>query len=224
MTFAKKSIEVSNVKDIVKWKFQKTAQNMIEKLQGNGFEAFYAEDLLDAKSQVLKLLPKGVTIGLGGSMTIEDMDILTDLRSDKYKLIDRYQPQDSAQHISLFREALRADYFFTGANAITKDGEIICTDCSGNRVAAMMFGPEKVIIVVGVNKLVDSIEQALTRIKNIAPMNAKRNHHPTPCAVSGVCENCHVPERMCNYTGIIHTGLRFEGRIMVIVIADSVGL
>ena len=197
---------------------------MIEKLQKNGFNAFYAEDLSDAKSQVLKLLPEGVTIGLGGSMTIEDMDILTDLRSSKYKLIDRYQPQDGAKHIALFKEALRADYFFTGANAITKDGEIICTDCSGNRVAAMMFGPEKVIIVVGVNKLVDSIEQALKRIKYIAPMNAKRNHHPTPCAVSGVCENCHVPERMCNYTGIIHTGLRFEGRITVIVIADSVGL
>jgi len=212
------------VQDIVKWKFQKTAQTMIEKLQGNGFKAFYAENLSDAKSQVLKLLPEGVTIGLGGSITIEAMNILTDLRSAKYNLIDRYQPQDSAQHISLFREALRADYFFTGANAITKDGEIICTDCSGNRVAAMMFGPEKVIIVVGVNKLVDSIEQALKRIKSIAPMNAKRNHHLTPCAVSGVCENCHVPERMCNYTGIIHTGLRFEGRVTVIVIADSVGL
>ena len=210
--------------DAVKWQFQKTAETMIDALKHKGFNTIYADNLAEAKSKVLEVLPEGATIGLGGSMTIDDMDILDQLRTDKYQLIDRYQPSTSAQHVQFYREALGADYFLTGANAITEAGEIVCMDCSGNRVAAMMFGPEKVIIVVGVNKFVENIAEAFKRIKKIAPINAKRNQHKTPCTVTGKCENCNQPESMCNYTGIIHNGMRFEGRTTVIVVADVVGL
>jgi L-lactate utilization protein LutB len=151
------------------------------------------------------------------------MNILDTLRSEKYKLIDRYQEGSSEQHIKFYKEALMSEYFLTGANAITRNGEIVCTDCSGNRIAAMIFGPEKVIVVVGVNKLVEDIDEALKRIKKIAPMNAKRNNHKTPCTVTGKCENCNQPERMCNYTAIIHNGMKVKRRTTVIVIAEEVG-
>jgi len=210
--------------DIKKCQCVDTAKYMIDILKHKGFDTHYAKDLQEAKNKVLEIIPEKVSIGLGGSITIEQMNILDTLRSNKYKLIDRYQECSHEQHIKFYKDALLADYFLTGANAVTKEGEIVCTDCSGNRVAAMIFGPERVIIVVGVNKLVENIDEALKRIKNIAPLNAKRNNHNTPCTVTGKCERCNQPESMCNYTGIIHNGKRFEGRTTVIVIADEVGL
>jgi len=204
--------------------YRETATFMVEVLKHKGFDTYYAKDLQDAKEQVLAMVPQHASIGLGGSITIEKMNILDTLRSSSYQLIDRYQECSPEQHIKFYKDALLADYFLTGANAITKDGEIVCTDCSGNRVAAMIFGPEKVIVVVGVNKLVENLDEAFKRIKTIAPINAKRNHHNTPCTVTGKCESCNQPESMCNYTGIIHNGKRFEGRTTVIVIGDAVGL
>jgi L-lactate utilization protein LutB len=210
--------------DIKKCQYGETAEYMIDILKHKGFDTYYAANLQEAKHKVLEIIPENVSIGLGGSITLEKMDILDTLRSNNYKLIDRYQECSHEQHIKFYREALLADYFLTGANAITKEGDIVCTDCSGNRVAAMIFGPAKVIVVVGVNKLVKNLDEALTRIKGIAPINARRNHHNTPCTVTGKCERCNQPESMCNYTGIIHNGKRFAGRITVIVIADEVGL
>jgi L-lactate utilization protein LutB len=210
--------------DITKGQYEETAKLMMEVLNHKGFDTHYAKDLQEAKNRILKIIPQNASIGLGGSVTIENMNILDILRSNKYKMIDRYQECSHEQHIKFYQDALLADYFLTGANAITKEGEIVCTDCSGNRVAAMIFGPEKVIVVVGVNKLVANLDEALKRIKSIAPLNAKRNRHNTPCTVTGKCERCNLPESMCNYTGIIHNGKRFEGRTTVIVIADKVGL
>lgn len=209
--------------DIEKSQYREIATYMIEVLKYKGFDTYYAKNLQEAKERVLAIIPENVSIGLGGSVTIDKMNILDTLRSNKYRLIDRYQECSHEQHVKFYKDALQADYFLTGANAITKTGEIVCTDCSGNRVAAMIFGPEKVIVVVGVNKLVENLDEALKRIKNIAPINAKRIQHNTPCTITGKCESCNQPESVCNYTGIIHNGMRFEGRTTVIVIADEVG-
>jgi L-lactate utilization protein LutB len=201
-----------------------TARYMVKMLQNKGFTTYYAKDLQTAKNTILQLLPENALVGLGGSVTLEQMNILPVLRTGKYKLIDRYKEASPQQHIQYFKDALLSDYFLTGANAITKKGEIVCTDCSGNRIAAMIFGPEKVIVAVGINKLVEDLPEAMRRIKKIAPINAKRNNHQTPCILTGKCENCNQPESMCNYTGIIHNGNRFKGRITVIVIGMQAGL
>ncbi|WP_207858501.1 lactate utilization protein [Lucifera butyrica] len=206
-----------------KERYDEIAARMMEVLSHKGFDTYYAANLAAARDQVLELIPENVSIGLGGSVTLEQMDILSHLRTGKYRLIDRYRDCTPAQHIKYYKEALAADYFLTGANAITSKGEIVCTDCSGNRVAAMIFGPEKVIIVAGVNKMVEDMEAAFRRIKKIAPLNAKRNGHRTPCTLTGKCENCNLPASMCNYTGIIHNGMRFKNRIAVVVIAGEAG-
>lgn len=212
-----------SMSDMKKWQHEESAKYMVAVLKRKGFEAYCVTDLEEARNKVLDIIPENVSIGLGGSVTLEKMNILDTLRSEKYSLIDRYQKGSSEQHIRFYKEALLADYFLTGANAVTRNGEIVCTDCSGNRAAAMIFGPEKVIVVVGANKLVEDIDEALKRIKKIAPMNAKRNNHKTPCTFTGKCENCNHPERMCNYTAIIHNGMKVKGRTTIIVIADEVG-
>lgn len=209
--------------ELKKWQYEQMAQQMVGVLKKKGFTACLVQDVNEARNKVLEIIPENASIGLGGSVTLEAMNIIDILRSARYRLIDRYQKNTPEEHLQRYKAALMADYFLTGANAVTQAGEIVCTDSSGNRVAAMLFGPEKVIIVVGANKLVDDLDGAFSRIRKIAPLNARRNQHPTPCTLTGQCENCNHPKRMCNYTAIIHNGMKAPGRITVIVIADEAG-
>jgi hypothetical protein len=116
-----------------------------------------------------------------------------------------------------------ADYLVTSTTALTRNGELVNTDSSGNRVAGMIFGPKNVIVVCGVNKIVDTIDDAFKRIRETAPMNAKRLGHDAPCVNTGVCVDCQVPGRICNYSGIIHNGRKVPGRITVIIVAEDLG-
>ena len=106
---------------------------------------------------------------------------------------------------------------------ITRQGQIVNMDSSGNRVAGIIFGPRQVIIVAGTNKVVDTLDDALKRIKTIAPLNAKRLGHQTPCAETGKCMDCQIPARICNSIGIVNHGMKFDGRITVIMIAEELG-
>jgi hypothetical protein len=116
-----------------------------------------------------------------------------------------------------------ADYFITGANALTMRGEMVNLDCSGSRVAAMAYGPRNIIVAAGVNKLVDTLEEAMTRVRAIAPMNCRRNGHHTPCAESGICADCNIPDRMCNHLLITFNGKKFAGKYTLILINEDLG-
>lgn len=166
------------------------------------------------------MLPKHVSVGLGGSETLSAMDILPILRNGDYNLYDRYNCEN---HFEVCRDSLMADYFITGTNAVTKNGELINLDCSGSRTAAIMYGPRKVIIVIGINKLVDNIEEGIKRVRSIAPMNCKRVRHKTPCAETGFCEECNDKNRMCNHIGITLNAQKFKDRLNVIVINEELG-
>lgn len=128
-----------------KWQNELTAKRMIEILEKNGYNTLYADNIAVARQQVLNLLPENATIGLGGSVTLEEMEILEKLRSKKYRLIERYKCPVN-EHVKVYREALIADFFLTSVNAATELGELVVTDCSGNRAAALIFGPERVIV------------------------------------------------------------------------------
>jgi ribosomal protein L37E len=162
-------------------------------------------------------------VGLGGSVTLDELGVVDRLRSGPWHLIDRYAAIDWESRMNAYREALLADVFVTGVNAITRRGELVCIDCSGNRVAAMIFGPRRVIVVAGVNKVVEDLDEAFARLRKIAPLNCRRLGHKTPCAETGRCSDCMIPQRMCNYTGIIHDGLKEKDRIHVILIAEDLG-
>jgi hypothetical protein len=203
------------------WLGEKRGKLALRAFAEKGWAAYYAETLDEAKRLLFDtLLPKGVSVGLGGSETLSAMDILPVLRNGSYKLYDRY---NCADHFEVCRDSLMADYFLSGANALTMKGEMVNLDCSGSRVAAMAYGPRRVIVTAGVNKLTDTLEEAIARVQAIAPMNCRRNGHKTPCAETGICGDCNIPDRMCNHLLITYNALKFSGKYTLILINEDLG-
>jgi len=204
-----------------KWFGEKRGKKALQAFKEKGWNTYYAETLEEAKNILFgTCLPKGVSVGLGGSETLGAMEILPVLRGGEYKLYDRYNCPD---HFEVCRDSLMADYFLTGANALTMNGEMVNIDCSGSRVAAMAYGPRRIIVAAGVNKLVENIDQAMIRVKTIAPMNCKRNNHKTPCTENGVCAGCNDPQRMCNHLLITYNAQKFKEKYTLILINDELG-
>ncbi len=206
-----------------KWQAQRIAQEMVGLLKAKSYNALYAEDLAAAKQLILDMIPSGSSVAVGGSETLNAMGLVELFRDGDYQFFDRYQKIPFAEIVEIYRQSLLADFLVTGTNAVTRQGELVNMDSSGNRVAGMIFGPRQVIVAAGVNKVVDGLDEALQRIRRIAPLNAKRLGHLTPCAESGKCMDCQVPARICNAIGIINHGMKFAGRITVIMIAEEVG-
>lgn len=193
-------------------------------LAANGITAIVAETGDEARERALALIPKEATVGLGGSRTMVEIGLVDALRGGNYRLIDQYDPSLGKEAtFKARRDSLHADYFVAGSNAVTEDGKLVNVDGLGNRVAGFAFGPDKVIIVVGRNKIVKDVAAALGRIRNVAaPMNAKRLGAATPCATTGVCSDCDSPARICNLTLIVEKQ-RFPGRMTVILISQELG-
>jgi hypothetical protein len=203
------------------WFGDKRCRQAADAFRAKGWESWYAGNLDEAKKLLFETcLPKHVSVGLGGSETLNAMDVLPVLRTGDYDLFDRY---DCPDHFEVCRDSLLADYFITGANAITINGEMVNMDCSGSRVAAMAYGPRHVIVVAGVNKITASLEEAVARVRLIAPMNCKRNGHKTPCAETGICTDCNIPDRMCNQLLITMNAQKFKGKYSIIIINEDLG-
>lgn len=217
------------------WLYEQMARKAIASLEKNNMKAWFAPGREEALSKVLSLIPEGSSIGLGDSMSVEEVGILDFLRRQskegKYRLFDRYRKGITKEDVeddgnNKFR-ALTADIFLTGANAITLDGKLVNIDGAGTRVAPLIFGPKKVIVVAGVNKIVRDAEEGVRRIKEIAaPANAKRHgHERLPCAITGKCNDCSSPERICNYTVIVEKAWgRDNGRMNVVIVGEELGL
>jgi hypothetical protein len=204
-----------------KWFGEKQGKAAARIFAEKGWTTHCVETPQDAKNLLFEtLLPKGVSVGLGGSETLAAMNILPVLRNGDYRLFDRYNCVD---HFEMCRDSLMADYFITGANALTMNGEMVNIDCSGSRVAAMAYGPRRLIVIVGVNKLVGTLEDAVARVRRIAPMNCKRNGHQTPCVETGSCADCNTPERMCNQLLITFNAQKFSGKYTLIIINEELG-
>ena len=204
-----------------KWFGEQRCKQAVKAFAEKGWTAYYAEDREEAHKLLFEsIIPKDVSIGLGGSETLAAMDVLPVLRGDNYKLFDRYNCKD---HFEVCRDSLMADYFLTGTNALTMNGEMVNLDCSGSRVAAVAYGPRKVVVVAGANKLCNSLDEAIDRVQFIAPMNCKRNNHVTPCTENGVCGDCNIPARMCNHMMITLNAKKFAGRLTLILINEELG-
>ncbi len=209
--------------DYKAWQNELVAEEIIEILNKKSYDARYAKDIDEAKKMVLDMIPNGASVALGGSETLSHMNLVEVFRNGDYNFFDRYQSIPFSETTEIYRQSMVADFLVTGVNAITRKGELVNTDSSGNRVAGVIFGPKRVIIVTGVNKVVDNLEEAFKRMRKIAPMNAKRNGHQTPCVISGRCEDCDTPQRLCNSIGIVNHGMKHEGRFTIIVIPQELG-
>jgi L-lactate utilization protein LutB len=199
-------------------------QEVKRALEKNGMTAFTADTADQAREKALSLISKGATVGLGGSRTVGEIGLLDGLRSGDYRLFDQYDSSLGQEASVAARKAgTHADYFIAGSNAVTDDGKIVNIDGMGNRLAAFAYGPEKVIIVVGRNKIVRDVEAGIDRVKNVAaPMNARRFGANTPCAKTGKCSDCDSPERICSLTLIIEKQ-RQPGRVTVILVNEDLG-
>ena len=209
--------------EMIKWRYRKIVEDMTATMTRLGYIVHPADSAEEAKDILYPLIPEGSSVGLGGSTTLADLGVPEALRDGPWKLIDRYRTSSWEETMQRYREALDADVFVTGTNAITRAGQLVDMDSSGNRVAATIFGPRRVIVVTGANKVVENLDAAFARIREIAPMNCRRLGHKTPCAESGRCEDCMIPERMCNYVGIVNHGMKESGRFHIILIAEELG-
>lgn len=206
------------------WYHQARMKTVAAALERRNIEAIIVPDGEAAMNKVLEMIPQGATVGLGGSLTVQQIGLLKALRSGRYNLYDQYakglSPDESMQ---MRRKGLTADVFVTGTNAVTLDGRLVNLDGAGNRVAALTFGPGKVIVVVGRNKIVGDVDQALDRIWNLAaPLNAARLNRKTPCTKTAQCEDCSSSERICNHLLITERQMR-PGRLTVILVDQDLG-
>ncbi len=181
------------------------SEQAIKALKRNGFEAAYAATPEEAVQKVLELIPEGASVGVGGTMTVRQLGLLSALTGKGHKVVHHWLPDLSpADGRRLRLEENASDAYLASANAVTLDGKLVNVDGTGNRVGGMLYGPKKVIIIAGYNKVVADFDQAIDRIRDIAaPMNAIRYASKTPCAATGVCNDCSSPERICNVTTVI---------------------
>ncbi|NLD20184.1 MAG: lactate utilization protein [Clostridiales bacterium] len=166
-------------------------QHVIKALERRNMASYYCEDSQEAVAKALEMIPEGAKVACGGSMTLAEAGLKEALKEGEYDFTDPFSFLDAEKSMEARRQALLSDVFVTSANAVTLDGEIVNIDGTGNRMAAVIFGPKKVIFIVGVNKLVLSEKDAVDRIKNDAcSPNCIRLNKKTPCALTGKCGNC----------------------------------
>lgn len=207
-------------------------RDLIARLDKNNIPAFYVPTRAEAFEKVMSMIPEGSVVGYGDSLTLKQISVVDALETGDYEFLNPWRPGTSVEeNIRLKRRALTSDVFVTGTNALTLDGKIVNVDGHGNRVAAMLFGPERVIVVVGVNKLVKDLEEALERIRNqAAPLNVQRHtsFDPTPpCGTTGTCSDCNSPWRICNKTVIIerqYDNDRYSPVLTVVIVGEELGL
>jgi hypothetical protein len=187
------------------WHNETLGRKVVEALKKNGFEAEFFATGAEAAEKILELVPDNASVGFGGSWTLKAIGIAEKLAARGNTILDHGAPGlTNDEKLSIRRQQLTCDVFLSGTNAVTMDGKLVNVDGFGNRVAAMIFGPGKVIVVLGANKIVKDIDAAEERIMTkAAPINNKRLGTPNPCTQTGVCMDCQGPTRICNITTII---------------------
>ncbi|MFA6074286.1 MAG: lactate utilization protein [Negativicutes bacterium] len=191
--------------NIKNWHSSTLAGQTVKNLRDNHFTAEYFADRDEAVKYILSLIDTTDSVGTGGSMTLTELGIHEMLVKRGNTLLDHSTAKTNEESMEICRNQLTSDVFLSSANAISLDGKIVNIDGRCNRVAALSFGPKRVIVVAGINKIAADLNAAIYRARNIAaPMNAKRLNKKTPCAVTGTCSDCKSPERICRAFQVLH--------------------
>jgi hypothetical protein len=220
---------------------QQKARKVIENLQKRKMNGRYCANKSEALAAVMDMIPSGAVVARGDSISLDQIGFPAEIaRRGQNAVIDPFTTDaeghwpEEGERQKMMRETFFADVFITGTNAITLDGRLVNVDGHGNRVSALIFGPKKVILVIGVNKIVNDLDEALERIHGYAaPVNARRHfekHHSEglgnlPCVKTGFCADCRSDWRICNYTVIIDGAMpSHQGRINVVLVGEELGL
>ena len=199
------------------------AKTIIKNLKRRHIEGFYCPSGEEAVKKVSELIADGSTVTWGGTMTVRDLGIPEYLKGrGTLEIIDRDLAETLEERQAMYLRAFSADVYLSSANAISEDGIIVNIDGAGNRVAAITWGPKKVIFVIGLNKVTQTVEAALSRARGTAsPINSARFDIKTPCKADGVCHNCNSPECICNYVHFLRNSPK--GRHTVILVGENLG-
>ena len=203
---------------------ERLGAKMVKQLQRRHFEAYYCATADEARQRVNELIPDGSSVTWGGTMTVRDMGIPEMLKGrGTLDVWDRDTVTTAEEKQEMYFRAFHADYYLSSANAISEDGVIVNIDGNGNRVAAITWGPQHVIFVVGMNKVAQDVEAALKRARSTAsPINAARFDIDAPCQKDGVCHNCNSPQSICNYVHFLRNSSK-PGRIIVVLVGETLG-
>ena len=203
--------------------YEKRAKVLVKNLQSRHFEAYYCADREEALAKALELIPEGSTIGWGGSLSAQQIGLKDAVKNGNYRAIDRDNAATPEEKKAAERASLVADVFLTSANALSMDGQMVNIDGVGNRVAAIIYGPKIVLVIAGMNKVVDTLDDAMRRARTIAaPMNQQRFLQPNPCTVTGSCADCKCETSICNQI-VITRNCRPAGRIKFILVGEELG-
>ena len=237
-----KMIDETDLSMETRWLFQERSMEAIKHLHRRNINAQFCPNRQEALSATLDMIPAGTTVVRGDSVSVDQVGIIPSLMEhNRNTIIDPFDRKPDGQYkfgiqerLMMQKAAFSADIYIAGSNAITIDGKLVNTDAVGNRVAPMIFGPDKVILIIGANKIVRNVDEAIKRIREIcAPINAKRHaikHHRAdfgnlPCARTGRCADCYDDWRICRYTVIIEGSLLPQkGRINVVLIGENLGI
>lgn len=203
--------------------FQTAAFGMIQKLEKRNIEGYFFEDSASCVDAIMQMMPPDSVVAWGGSETLKETGLMAALQSSPLTLIDRSQAKTPAEAREVYLKTVMSNYFFMSTNAITLEGELVNIDGNANRLACLLHGPEHVMIIVGMNKVVADVSGAVARIRNIAsPANAKRLDRQTPCQHTGRCGDCLSPDCMCNHI-VVTRRSGHPGRIKLFFIAEELG-
>ena len=203
--------------------YEKRGKILVRNLQQRHFDAHYCADKDAALQKALELIPEGASVGWGGALSATQIGLLEAVKAGPYRAIDRDTAQSPQERVKLQKECLLSDVFVTGANALSLDGQMVNIDGMGNRVAAIVYGPESVLVIAGMNKVVDSLEDAVKRARTVAaPMNKQRFGGSTPCITTGSCADCRCEDSICNQI-LITRNCRPAGRIRFIIVGEELG-
>ena len=235
----------AEVTEIINWHYETRARKTIQSLEKNNIHAEYAVDRADALAKLIEAIPPDATIGIGDSVTLHQIGFYGWLNVQKDRTV--YNPfirnpetgkliYTPSEHFAMLQKALIADVYLTSTNAVTLDGKLVSLDGRGNRVAAMLFGPKKVVLVAGANKIVKDLDEAMLRMEIAAPLNGRRHqikhgsekYDKFPCIATGTCSHCKTSFRMCRKWVIIDgqsvdVMAPEESGISVIIVGESLG-
>lgn len=203
--------------------YKKRADRLVGNLQNRHFDAYYCVNKEDALRKALEVIPQGSTVGWSGATSARQIGLTEALCKGDYHTIDREVLTSAEEKDQAARDCFAADVFLTGANALSLDGQMVNIDGTGNRVASILYGPKTVLVIAGMNKVMDSLEEAVRRARTVAaPMNQQRFLMNNPCAVTGWCVDCKSETCSCNHI-VITRHCRPAGRIIFILVGEGLG-
>lgn len=204
--------------------YEKRGNLLVKNLRSRHFEAYYCATKAEALAKALELIPTGATVGWGGAMSCQQIGLMDALNAGDYHALDRDRCASPAEREQMAKDCLSADVFLTGANGLSLDGQMVNIDGTGNRVAAIIYGPKSVLVVAGMNKVEDTLDDAIHRARTVAaPMNEQRFGMNTPCNVTGTCADCKSEQCICNQI-VITRHCRPVGRIKFILVGEDLGM